>query len=85
MAKKPETNWISVKEAAAILTENSGHRVTDQYVRRLGALAYVETKQIDLRTKLYSEADIKAYKVKPRGDGSVRRAARTPKKAERTA
>jgi hypothetical protein len=78
MARKQE-NWITVKRAAEILTANSGHTVSETYVRRLGKLALIETLQVDGRTKLYSESDIKAYRVKPRGDGSVRRAQRSPK------
>jgi hypothetical protein len=84
MARKEDTleNWITAKEAAAILTERSGHTVTDAYVRRLGnqsKLAKISTRQIDARTKLYSRKDIEAYVVKPRGDGSVRREVRKPR------
>jgi hypothetical protein len=84
MARKEDTldNWITAKEAAAILTQRSGHTVTDAYVRRLGnpnGLALIAVKQIDNRTKLYSRKDIEAYAVKPRGDGSVRRSVRTRK------
>ena len=84
MTRKEDTidNWITVKEAAAILTERSGHKVTEAYVRRLGnpnALGKITTKKIDERTKLYSRKDVEAYAVKPRGDGSVRRIARAPR------
>jgi hypothetical protein len=75
-------NWISAKEAAAILTERSGHTVSDAYVRRLGnpkKLALIGVKQVDARTKLYSRRDVEAYSVKPRGDGSIRRVARAPR------
>lgn len=66
MARKQKPTWITSKQAAAILTEQSDHTVSDNYVRRLGKLNKVETKRIDLRTKLYSEADIRSYIVKNR-------------------
>jgi hypothetical protein len=92
MARKEDTvdNWITVKEAAEILTEKSGHTVSEAYVRRLGnpnALGKITTRQIDARTKLYSRKDIEGYTVNKRGDGSVRRVARAPrgKKQEESA
>ena len=73
--KKP-IEWISVKEAAAILTANSGHEVTDAYVRRLGTSGRIETWEVDGRTRLYNKEHVETYRVKPRGDGSVRIAVR---------
>jgi hypothetical protein len=70
MAHKEE--WITTKEAAKILTDNSGHPVSTGFVRRLGSDEKVTTKKLDERTKLYLKSDIEAYKVKQRGDGSVR-------------
>jgi hypothetical protein len=78
MARKNET-WISVKEAAKILTETSGHTVSEAYVRRLGNTGKITINQIDGRTKLYAESEIRMYVVKQRGDGSVRREARAPR------
>lgn len=65
-------NWITAKEAAKILTERSGHPVSEAYVRRLGnpnGLNKIETRQIDARTKLYNRRHVETYNVKPRGDG----------------
>ncbi len=81
MARKDEakSNWITAKEAADILTARSGHTITDAYVRRLGnpnGLAKIAIWQVDQRTRLYSRKDVEGYTVQPRGDGSVRRAAR---------
>jgi hypothetical protein len=83
VARKEDTveNWITAKEAAAILSNHSGHNVSDAYVRRLGnpnGLAKIRIRQIDQRTRLYNRQDIETYQVQPRGDGSVRRAARKP-------
>jgi hypothetical protein len=76
--------WISTKEAADILTARSGHKVSQDYVRRLGNTGKITTERIDERTKLYSRADIEKYTVTRRGDGSVRRAVRG-KKSEASA
>lgn len=80
MARKQEKqeDWISSREAAAILTKNSGHEVTTDYVRQLGRHGKISTKELDGRTKLYSRADAEGYTVKKRGDGDVRRIARAP-------
>jgi hypothetical protein len=78
MTRKQES-WISVKKAAEILTENSGHPVSEAYVRRLGNTGKITVNAIDGRTKLYAESEIRAYVVKSRGDGSVRRQARQRK------
>ena len=74
MVRKEE--WITVKQAASILTTNSGHEVSDSYVRILGKNNKIEVKQLDGRTKLYSKRDIERYIVQKRGDGSVRRRVR---------
>lgn len=81
MARKQEKqeDWISSKEAAAILTKNSGHEVTTDYVRQLGRNGKINTKKLDDRTKIYSRSDVEGYTVRERGDGSVRRIARAPR------
>lgn len=77
--EKPQEDWISSQEAAEMLTANSGHLISSDYVRQLGRNGKIETKILDLRTKLYSRKDIEAYTVKQRGDGSIRRIARAPR------
>ncbi len=64
--KTPEQEWISTQEAARILTEQSGHPVSDTYVRLLGNKGKLTTKPIDARTKLYLKSDVLAYHVKQR-------------------
>lgn len=71
-----KVNWITSRAAAAILTENSGHTISEAYVRRLGLSGKLGFMELDGRTKLYSEEDVKAYTVKKKGNGDVRRAAR---------
>jgi hypothetical protein len=76
---KRQEEWITSQQAADILTAQSNHRVTPTYVRSLAKVGKIETKDIDLRTKLYLKSDVEAYQVKQRGDGSVRREARAPR------
>ncbi len=63
MAKRKPEEWITSKEAADILTANSGHEVSDNYVRLLAAKGKIGTKQIDARTKLYRRADVETIVV----------------------
>jgi hypothetical protein len=55
--------WVSGRDAARILTENSGHMVSPAYVRWLGNHEKVRTRIFDGRTKLYYKADIMGYTV----------------------
>lgn len=63
MPKRVE-DWITSSEAAAILTENSGHPVSGAYVRQLGIAGKINTKAIDGRTKLYWRRNVEAYVVR---------------------
>ncbi len=55
--------WLSGRDAARILTENSGHTVSAAYVRWLGNNDKIRTRIFDGRTKLYYKADIESYTV----------------------
>ncbi len=61
--------WITSSEAAKILTANSGHYVSDAYVRNLGRgdNPKLRSKSVDRRTKLYLRRDVEAYRVAERG------------------
>jgi hypothetical protein len=78
---QPE-EWINGEDAAALLSKQSGHTVSSDYVRRLGNTGKLTTKAIDLRTKVYLLTDVENYTVKQRGTGEVRRAAHGKKLAE---
>jgi ribosomal protein S3AE len=62
MAKKEQ--WITGKQAAAILTEQSGHEISQDYVRLLAKKGKIRSQPIDGRTNGYHEGDVKAYRVK---------------------
>jgi len=66
MAKKQE-EWIASAEAARILTKNSGHPVSDAYVRQLAKSGKLTTKPLDGRTKLYLKSDVETYRVTQKG------------------
>lgn len=50
--------YISGKEAAEILTKNSGHEVTQDYVRLLSNQKKIRSRPVDGRTKEYLKADV---------------------------
>lgn len=76
---KPQDEWITSQVAADLLGKQSGHPITTNYVRLLGAKGKIEVWEVDKRTRLYRRKDVEAYRVKKRGDGSVRRAAHAPR------
>lgn len=67
MPKKEE--WILGSEAAAIMTRNSGHTVTPNYVRLLAGRAHnkIRSRMRDGRTREYHRGDVEGYHVKEKG------------------
>ena len=65
MPPRKKEEWITGKEAARILTEQSGHEVKQSYVRflayRAGKIAY---RPIDGRTNEYLKSDVEASRVR---------------------
>ena len=66
MPEKKEP-WITSSEAAEILTANSGHDVSDAYVRRLAMNGKLSSKMIGKKTRLFNRAEVEAYTVRERG------------------
>ncbi len=64
MARPIPTEWITSDAAAAILSRNSGHTVSADYVRLLGNMGKLETWQPGNHVKLYYKEEIEAYKVR---------------------
>lgn len=57
--------WVTASEAAKILTANSGHTITTDYVRRLGHEKKLTVKVIvPGKTNLYLRSDVEAYVVR---------------------
>jgi hypothetical protein len=58
--------WILGQEAATILTQNSGHPVSANYVRLLASKGAIRTRPRDGRTNEYHKGDVMAYRVEPK-------------------
>lgn len=56
--------WISVQEAADIMTANSGHTVSADYVRLRSNQGKIRSRPKDGRTKEYYKGDVEAYQVR---------------------
>ncbi len=69
-------NWVTSEEAAKILTQNSGHTVNREYVRKLVQMGKLSTKQLDGRTYLYNRRQVEQYRV------STQRGRRPSQKSE---
>jgi len=59
-----KNEWIEGKEAAAILTRNSGHVVSLDYVRKIAHKRLIRFRKKDGRTNEYYRPDVEAYRVK---------------------
>ena len=64
--------WITAQEAAAILTRNTDHEVSADYVRLLAQKNKITFRARDGRTNEYSQASVEAYRVRPQGTPRVR-------------
>lgn len=63
MATKKDL-WISGREAADLLTEQSGHKVDPSYVRMMAREGKIRTRPIDGRTNEYLKEDVVGRQVK---------------------
>jgi hypothetical protein len=63
--------WISGREAAELLTEQSGHKVDPSYVRMLAREGKIKTRAVDKRTNEYLKEDVLRRKVKQKKSKSV--------------
>jgi hypothetical protein len=74
MATKREM-WIDASEAAEIMTKNSGHPVSVDYVRLLSNQGKIQARPKDGRTKEYLKSDVEGYKVRGKGKNKAENAA----------
>jgi hypothetical protein len=61
---EPPVDWIPAQKAADIISENSGHTVSADYVRLLGNQGKIDTYEMSSRLKLYKLADVQEIRVK---------------------
>jgi hypothetical protein len=56
--------WINAHDAAEIMSQKSGHRVSSDYVRLLSNTGKIRSIALDGRTKLYCKVDAENYMVR---------------------
>jgi hypothetical protein len=64
--------WITAQEAAVILTKNTDHEISPDYVRMLAKANKIDFRARDRRTNEYRLSDIEAYHVRPQKTPRVR-------------
>ncbi len=62
---KQKKEWISVKEAAEILTSNTDHEIGEPYVRLLVQKNRITTRRKNGRENEYLKSDVEAIHVRP--------------------
>jgi hypothetical protein len=70
--KKQEEAWITAQEAAVILTQNTDHPISADYVRMLAKANKIEYRDRDGRTNEYNPQDVRGYHVRPKNTPRVR-------------
>jgi hypothetical protein len=71
MATKKD-RWITAQEAAEILTKNTDHEVSADYVRMLAKSNKIAFRAKDGRTNEYNLRDVEKYHIRPQGTPRVR-------------
>jgi hypothetical protein len=64
MPRKDQSEWLSGKEAADILTKKSGHEVKQNYVRLLALQGKIAQRAKDGRTNEYRRSDVERITVR---------------------
>jgi len=66
MSPRKKEEWIEVREAAAIISENSGRDISPDYVRLIAHKGRIQMKPKDERQNLYLKSDVESIRVKQR-------------------
>ncbi len=64
MARPIPTEWITSQVAADILSANSGHQVSADYVTLLGKMNRLEVWRVDARTNLYRREEVARLRIR---------------------
>lgn len=56
--------WVTAKEAAEIISANSGRPIIQQYVRELAQKGKIKCRPLDGRTNEYLRSDVEKIKVR---------------------
>jgi hypothetical protein len=60
----PRGIYITAKEAAIIISANSGRDISDQYVRDYARKGKIECRPIDGRTNEYLKSDVEKVRIR---------------------
>ena len=66
MSPRKKEEWIEVKEAAAIISENSGREISPDYVRLIAHQGRIQMRPKDERQNYYLKSDVEKIVVKAR-------------------
>jgi hypothetical protein len=64
--------WIDAHEAARILSENTDHMVSADYVRLLAKKGHITSRPRDGRTNEYNPREVRGYRVRLKDATRVR-------------
>jgi len=64
MSPRKKEEWIEVKDAADIISENSGRAISPDYVRLMAHKGRITRKPKDRRQNLYLKSDVEKIVVK---------------------
>lgn len=59
-----KAEWITAKEAAEIISQNSERPIMQQYVRDLAQKGKIKHKALDGRTNVYLRSDVVKIRIK---------------------
>lgn len=66
MPRKKQEDYITIQEAAEIVSRNNGREITTAYLRKLASDGKIDTEPLDSRTKLYNRRQAEALRVPQR-------------------
>lgn len=72
MGRKKKEEWISANEAAKILTANTDHPISADYVRILAKNKKISLREHNKREHEYLKSEVEAYRVRPKHAERVR-------------
>ena len=59
--------WVLGREAASILTELSGHTITNDYIRHMAYKNRIRFRKRDKSTNEYYRPDVEGHRIKVKG------------------
>lgn len=66
MSPRKKEEWIEVREAAALISANSGREISPDYVRLIAHKGRIQWKPKDERQNYYLKSDVEKIVVKRR-------------------